>query len=261
MKKYVGILLAAVLAFGVAGCGKTADAGDEQDVTEIPDVILQDGLPEEVEEIAVVTTSMGTIKLRFYPEEAPKAVENFIGLAKEGYYDGVIFHRVIDNFMIQGGDPTGTGTGGESIWGDNFINEISPRLHFYRGALAMANKGSDNTNGSQFFIVQNPVAVQDALDKIQEARDKSPELGLSIHDVRYSFADIFPDSALNFYKENGGSPELEFLFGNAYTVFGQAFEGLDVVDQIAAVEKNESDRPLTDVVIEKIEIVPYSTEE
>jgi cyclophilin family peptidyl-prolyl cis-trans isomerase len=103
-------------------------------------------------EIAVIKTNMGTIELELFPKEAPKAVENFTKLANKGYYDGVTFHRVIDNFMIQGGDPTGTGRGGESIWGESFKDEISPNLKFDKaGILAMANAGS-NTNGSQFFI-------------------------------------------------------------------------------------------------------------
>ena len=111
---------------------------------------------EPVEEkrmtVAVMKTSMGDIVLRFFPEIAPKAVENFEGLAKKGYYDGVIFHRVIEGFMIQGGDPLGSGLGGKSIWGKSFENETHPDHVFDRkGILAMANAGKD-TNGSQFFI-------------------------------------------------------------------------------------------------------------
>jgi len=90
--------------------------------------------------------------LRFYPKQAPVAVANFKGLAAKGYYDGIVFHRVIPGFMIQGGDPTGTGFSGESLWGGKFNDEFSPALRFTRaGLLAMANAGP-NTNGSQFFI-------------------------------------------------------------------------------------------------------------
>jgi len=107
-------------------------------------------------DIVVMETSMGTIELKLYRNEAPKTVENFLGLAKKGYYNGIIFHRVIENFMIQGGDPTGTGMGGESIFGKKFEDEISPSLKFDRpGLLAMANAGP-NTNGSQFFITLVP---------------------------------------------------------------------------------------------------------
>ena len=102
--------------------------------------------------IVVFETNSGNISFKMYPDIAPKAVENFTGLVQKGYYDGIIFHRVIKNFMIQGGDPTGTGRGGDSIWGTNFEDEFSPYTLFEKaGLLAMANAGK-NTNGSQFFI-------------------------------------------------------------------------------------------------------------
>ncbi len=100
----------------------------------------------------VFETTKGKIVFGLFPEIAPKAVENFVGLTKKGYYDGIIFHRVIKNFMIQGGDPTGTGRGGSSVWGKPFKDEFSSGVVFDRGGiLAMANAGR-NTNGSQFFI-------------------------------------------------------------------------------------------------------------
>jgi cyclophilin family peptidyl-prolyl cis-trans isomerase len=108
--------------------------------------------PGPASETAVLKTNRGDIVLRFYPKQAPLAVSNFKGLAAKGYYDGVIFHRVIPDFMAQGGDPTGTGFGGESLWGDTFADEYDPSLRFNRpGLLAMANAGP-STNGSQFFL-------------------------------------------------------------------------------------------------------------
>jgi cyclophilin family peptidyl-prolyl cis-trans isomerase len=108
--------------------------------------------PGPANEIAVMKTSMGTITLRFFPKQAPMAVANFKGLASKGYYDGITFHRVMDKFMIQGGDPTGTGFSGDSLWGGKFQDEFSPSLRFdHPGILAMANSGP-GTNGSQFFI-------------------------------------------------------------------------------------------------------------
>ena len=102
--------------------------------------------------IVVLETNQGKIELELFPKIAPKTVENFIGLAKKGYYNGIIFHRVIPNFMIQGGDPTGTGRGGESLWGGKFEDEFKQGVMFDKpGILAMANAGR-NTNGSQFFI-------------------------------------------------------------------------------------------------------------
>ncbi|MDE2223561.1 MAG: peptidylprolyl isomerase [Candidatus Omnitrophica bacterium] len=106
--------------------------------------------------VVVLETNQGNIELTLYPDKAPKTVENFVGLVKKGYYNGTIFHRVIKNFMIQGGDPTGTGMGGQSLWGGAFADEFSPELTFDKpGILAMANRGPD-TNGSQFFITTVP---------------------------------------------------------------------------------------------------------
>lgn len=106
--------------------------------------------------VVVMETSMGTIEIELFAKETPKTVENFEGLTKKGYYNGIIFHRVIANFMIQGGDPTGTGRSGESLWGGKFEDEIVPKLkHDAPGILSMANAGP-NTNGSQFFITLAP---------------------------------------------------------------------------------------------------------
>ena len=100
----------------------------------------------------ILETNQGAIEIKLMPDLAPKACENFSKLIEKGYYDGLIFHRVIKGFMIQGGDPTGTGSGGESIWGKPFEDEVSPIVKFDSpGMLAMANAGP-NTNGSQFFI-------------------------------------------------------------------------------------------------------------
>lgn len=112
---------------------------------------------------AVIQTNHGTIRFELLEQEAPKTTENFRLLAEQGYYDGVIFHRVINGFMIQGGDPTGTGRDGQSAWGGRFADEINSSSEIYRrgykaGTVAMANAGP-NTNGSQFFIMHgdNPL--------------------------------------------------------------------------------------------------------
>lgn len=117
---------------------------------------------------ATIKTNMGDVKLALFKEQAPKTVDNFIVLSKEGKYDNVIFHRVINGFMIQGGDPTGTGMGGESIYGKSFEDEFSNELFNIRGALSMANAGP-NTNGSQFFIVQAKNIPDEMFDQMKEA--------------------------------------------------------------------------------------------
>ncbi len=187
------------------------------------------------EAAVILKTSAGDITLKLFPEEAPLAVENFLTHAKNGYYDGIIFHRVIKGFMIQGGDPLGTGTGGESIWagkdeaidaGNGFKNEASAFLYNIRGALSMANAGPD-TNGSQFFINQNQT-------------DASAQLSPS----------KTPGKIIEAYK-NGGNPSLD----GGYTVFGQVTAGMDIVDSIAAVETDANDKPKEEVKINSIEIV------
>ena len=113
-------------------------------------------MQSEQKTVVVFETTQGSFEITLKPDLAPKTCENFLGLVKSGYYQGTIFHRVIQDFMIQGGDPTGTGTGGQSIWNKNFADEFSPSLKFDRkGLLAMANRGP-NTNGSQFFITTAP---------------------------------------------------------------------------------------------------------
>ena len=187
--------------------------------------------PQTGDTVAVMHTSMGDISIRLFAEKTPKTVENFVTHAKNGYYNGLIFHRVIKDFMIQGGDPTGTGCGGESIWGPRFNDEFDVDLHNLRGALSMANAGP-NTNGSQFFIVQ--------------AKDVPESL---IGQMRM-LADSFPETTVEAYKTLGGTPWLDFK----HSVFGQVFEGMDVVDAIADVKTAQGDRPVEDVVINSIDI-------
>lgn len=113
------------------------------------------GQSEKSNPIVTLETTQGTITIKLFSDVAPKAVENFLGHIEAGYYNGIIFHRVIKDFMIQGGDPTGTGRGGESIWEAPFEDEVSVHLGFDKpGIVAMANAGP-NTNGSQFFITTN----------------------------------------------------------------------------------------------------------
>lgn len=184
----------------------------------------------------VLKTSKGDITMTLFPKYAPLASENFLKHAKDGYYNGLSFHRIIKDFMIQTGDPNGDGTGGESIWngknskidsGQGFKNEISPYLYNIRGALAMANTSAPSTNGSQFYINQN-------------SQDQSKNLS----------TDSFPKPIIDAYKK-GGNPSLD----GGYTVFGQVTKGMDVVDSIASVEVDSADKPKDDIKINSVEIV------
>lgn len=139
-----------VMMFAVAGSLVVGAGEDEEKVTK--EEIFK--MPEKP--IMIMETNQGQIKLKLFPQIAPLACENMIRLAEKGYYDGIIFHRVIKGFMIQGGDPTGTGRGGQSFWNKNFKDEFSDKAKFNRkGLLAMANAGP-GTNGSQFFITVAP---------------------------------------------------------------------------------------------------------
>lgn len=262
-KRYLALALAAVMALGMTACGGTEETDTENKTAETVDTktIVQAQMPAEGEEIAVITTSKGVVKMRFFPEEAPKAVENFKTLAKDGYYDGLTFHRIIEDFMVQGGDPTATGGGGESCWGEDFETEVSERLHFYRGAVAMANAGPD-TNGSQFFIVQQKTVMEEALDALQDARDNNEEeIGVTLTDGNfYTMSQLYPDEVLDHYREQGGAVHLEYVFGNGYSIFGQVFEGMEAVDAMAAVETDEMDKPVEDVIIESIVFENYTAE-
>ncbi|MDQ0361101.1 peptidylprolyl isomerase [Breznakia pachnodae] len=241
MKKFwIGFLCLGIL---LSGCGSSSDEDTKEDDT--ADTTKKEEKKEEEKkeltelkqfpesfaddtQVAVFHTSKGDITVALFPEEAPKAVENFVTHAQEGYYDGVIFHRVIADFMIQGGDPEGTGMGGESIWGEGFEIEASDELYNFNGALAMANTGQANSNGSQFFIVQ--------------ASTLSSSLDNSL-----------PQLVKEKYQEVGGA---NWLDGD-YSVFGQVISGMDIVNAIAAVETDENDKPVEDIIIQSITITTY----
>lgn len=193
---------------------------------------FQTNLPQKDDTVAIMHTNMGDIRIKLFVDEVPRTTKNFIELSKKGYYNGIIFHRVIKDFMIQGGDPTGTGMGGESIYGEKFEDEFSVKLHNVRGSLSMANAGP-NTNGSQFFIVQADSVPDGMVEQMEQLTDRG-----------------FPEESIADYKKLGGTPWLDFK----HSVFGQVYEGMDVVDNIAKVKCGAGDRPLHDVVIESIDI-------
>lgn len=234
MLKKLGILLYTSLLL-MTGC--TSGQAKEETLKQLQP-------PKDGEEIVVMTTNMGTIKFKLFPDEAPKAVKNFKGLIEEGYYNDVIFHRVINDFMIQSGDPSGTGSGGKNIYGESgFEDEFSLDLHNFRGALSMANSGPD-TNGSQFFIVQAKTIPDNMAEDMKTANENE--------DMKGSFS----PQVVEAYQSLGGTPWLDYH----HTVFGQVIEGMDVVDAIATVETDENDKPKTEVKIDKIEVIKYEQE-
>lgn len=260
-KKTFTLFLTLILVLSLAGCGTKSSTGGQQaadtnssQVPETTDHSIADTqaptteepadtpVSKEVQEQASIQTKepvkgdtvvtitfkdFGDVKIKMFPKEAPKAVENFTTHAKKGYYDGLTMHRVIADFMIQGGDPSGDGTGGESIWGSEFENEMVEYLNPIRGSLCMANAGVD-TNGSQFFITQAST-------------------------IDESYLDGLTDIQKEMYRQYGGCPWLT----GGYTVFGQVYEGMDVVDAISKVETASNDAPLENVIIKKIKVSTF----
>ncbi len=225
-----------------------------------------------------IETSKGDIVVALYPEAAPLAVENFVTHCRDGYYDGVPFHRIMKDFMVQTGDPKGDGTGGESIWGERFRNEESDHLRHFTGAVAMANAGP-HTNGSQFYIVHASDTLQpEAIDSVMvywyynELRTRlagiddsaygGEELEALVNAINTLFADAQAKGvpaeiearyrpAAEAYTQHGGRPSLDY----GYTVFGQVIEGMEVVDAIANVEVKASASGEMSVPTEEIKIV------
>lgn len=239
-KVLAAVLCSAVAAAGLTSCGKeikvdeTADTGGTS--------IANFTAPEKGEQIIIMSIkNYGEVKIKLFPEYADKGVENFVELAKQGYYDGLTFHRVISDFMIQGGDPEGTGMGGQSIWGDKFDGGTDSHLIHAAGAVAYANSGSTATNGSQFYIVTGTVYTEDDLNEL---------------DAYYSLN--LTDEAKSIYTSVGGTPWLD----GGYTVFGQVFEGLDVIFEVQNVATDTtSNKPLEDVVMESVTVGEYDGEE
>ncbi|KAI4453097.1 peptidyl-prolyl cis-trans isomerase-related [Holotrichia oblita] len=253
IKKIISFISLAIVVLAMQGCTPKTQA--EVVKLDFDNSMLQFSEPAEGEEIAVMKTNMGTVRIRFFPEQAPKAVENFITHAKDGYYNGIIFHRVIKDFVIQGGDPLGTGTGGQSIWGAPFEDEFSPELRNLKGALSMANSG-ENTNGSQFFIVLqsylHPNYVDNPVKYSIENQDMV--LGTDLEGKELKISDFYPKNLMEKYLEIGGAFHLDFI----HTVFGMVYEGYEVLDAIEAVETSGADKPVKDVIIESVTIELYT---
>lgn len=288
--KWAAGLLAAVMLLSLAGCGNKTTAGDGNSATgdgngtkpasngvgtvyADKDYGFQTEKPAEGDTVAIMHTSMGDISIRFFPEAAPKAVENFLTHAKNGYYNGLTFHRVIDDFMIQGGDPEGTGTGGESIWGKSFEDEFDKKLMNLRGSLSMANSGV-NTNGSQFFINQakpdgkTAAELKKTYDYDTIIQSYCTQYGMTAAAVEAALKQqggispdsrLVPDEVWEVYAQNGGNIHLDGAWreSGGHTVFGQVYDGMDVVDAIAGVETDSNGLPSEAVTIRTIEVTAY----
>lgn len=254
-KKLIGVFLMCFTFLSFYGCQNKNNFSDDNPVG------YQLDLPESGEEIAIVNTNLGSFKIRFFPKVAPKAVENFKKLSQEGYYNGIIFHRVIKDFMVQTGDPNGNGTGGQSIWGKEFEDEFSSKLFNITGSVSMANRGS-NTNGSQFFINNKDSSSFEGWDRYQKIYDmysQDPNKFSSMYGSTVDMSKI-TDEIKSLYEKHGGNPNLDGYYNTAnkgHTVFGQVFEGMETINSISQSPTNDSDKPLEDIKIDNIEITKY----
>ncbi len=297
MHKFFSFIMVFALFLAFVGCNDTSYTSDEVSsvVSESQSVVSQQALhtndsvvgfqleqPKSGEKAAVLHTNYGDVYIRLFPELAPKTVENFTGLIEKGYYDDLIFHRIIEGFCVQGGDPQGDGTGGESLWGKDFEDEFSDKLVNIAYSVAMANAGP-GTNGSQFFINHSTTKT---IDRSQFDYDTMIATYTAYYQQYVSaYGDSFkqqfptvesflngyvgginPDSRLvpeevwKLYEAHGGNISLDGAWRaqGGHTVFGQVYAGQDVVDKIAAVEVDENDKPVKDVVIESAEVITVS---
>lgn len=233
------LLAGLACAAGLAGCGGegTGPGGAAAERPAYTGSLAQLSAPAEGAAIAIFETSLGEIRAQLFFEDAPMAVTNFTTLAQQGYFDGLTFHRVVDGFVIQSGDGTGTGLGGRTIWGTPYPVEYSAAVRHYAGALCAAFSQDEPVSGSSqfYFVAARPGSVEQAL------LDQLAAAGL-------------PQEALDAYAAQGGLPYLD----NTDTVFGQIYQGLDVLDAIAAVPVDENSRPIEDVVLQRVTISTYS---
>lgn len=233
--RLAGLALAAALLLAGCGDGGILPGGVNRPAVESSE--LQFTGPAEGDTIAIFDTSQGEIRAVLYPDKAPMAVENFVGLAQQGYYDNTVFHRVVQDFVVQGGDGTGTGTGGTSIWkGNPYPMEYTDSLHHYAGALCAAFSPDSSVSGlSQFYFVEARPGLSD------EQKTQLSDAG-------------FRQEVIDAYTAAGGLPYLD----GTDTVFGQVYQGMSVVDEIAGAAVDENSRPTEDVVLRSVTIETYT---
>lgn len=229
---FAAVTAAVMLTAGLSGCARKQVTLEEKPV-------LNYTAPAQGDQVVRITVKeYGDITVRLFPELLPEACENFTTLAEQGYYDELIFHRVMENFMIQGGDPKGDGTGGASIWGEKFDGGYNEQLIHVPGALAYANSGGTATDGSQFYIVTGEPETEERLGKISEQGGT-----------------YFTAEAKELYCQYGGAPWLD---GGNYTVFGQVIDGLDVAFAVSHVPTDDNNKPKKAVYIEKMTVEQYN---
>lgn len=233
-KKIFSFLFLTIFLLALSGCGEQKEIGPRDPVESDQ---LQFAQPQEGDPIAIFQTTLGEIHVRLYPDLAPMAVDNFVGLAQQGYYNGDIFHKVVYGSYIQSGDATGTGNGSSTIWNaDTFPLEANDTLRHYTGALCVAFDQDTQGGTSQFYFVTTlPGNVAGSMLNDMESAGYS-------------------QGAIDTYKAAGGLPQLD----NTDTVFGQIYEGQSVADAISCVQVDENGKPIQNVTITGVTITTYT---
>ena len=230
-KRVAALILLLVFSLSLVSCGKKPE--------EVPlarNPLHQLNGPAEGDTVVTITTTKGTIRAVLYSRVVPDTVNNFVKLADSGYYDGMTIHKVIKDFVIQMGDPTGKGNGGESYSGEGIPVEYNEMLHNFTGALGMAC-GTDGLAYSQFYIVAGSEVSEEYVQAMKDAG--------------------YAANVIAAYQELGGLPSLDY----EYTVFGQVFEGLDIVKEIAGVKADKYNRPRKDITVTSVSVMPYAPAE
>lgn len=300
MRKWICLIVSVVLLLGITtGCQKedkpsatdssVSDTASKEDNKAVQNenvlhsnqtLGFQLEAPKAGEKAALLHTNYGDIYIRLFPEIAPKTVENFTGLIEKGYYNNLTFHRVVKDFCVQGGDPKGNGTGGESLWGKAFEDEFCSELLNLKYSVSMANSGA-NTNGSQFFFNLDSFDSRGAYDydtlyaQYQSLYQQYVSAYSTSFTQEYPTVESFieanggitpnsnlvPDEVWKLYEKQGGNINLDGAWRakGGHAVFGQVYKGTEVVDAIANVEvDSQNDKPVKDVVIQSAEVITVS---
>ena len=224
------LLLLVVLILSLASCGKK-----EEEPPQVRNPLPQLNSPSAGDTIVTITTNKGTIRAILFDKAAPQTVTNFVKLTDSGYYDGMIIHKAIADFVIQMGDPTAEGNGGDSFNGVGIPLEYNESLHNFTGAIGMAS-GTDGLSYSQFYIVAGSEVSDEYISAMQSAG--------------------YAANVIEAYKKLGGQPSLDY----EYTIFGQVFEGLDIVQEIANSKTDKWNRPKKDITVSSVSISSYTNE-
>lgn len=230
LKKALSMVLTVCICFCLVSCGKKEDSSNGEKTVS---PIRQLNSPAEGDTVVTIVTDKGTIKAVIYDDLVPNTAQNFIALAESGYYDGMVIHKVIKDFVMQFGDKTLKGDGGDSFSGKGVTPEYRDDLHSYKGSLGMVVYG-DGLQYSQFFIVAGGAVSDEYVAAMQKAG--------------------YSQDVIDTFVKLGGQPGFDYV----YTVFGQVFEGMDIVEQITSQETDKYNRPKKDITVSTVTISTYS---